>query len=65
MKEEDRITLTPEELAALLAKVDAVCEQAQELRKQIVDRMQQARHNDQLDHTGQPGHRTRSLGKKS
>jgi hypothetical protein len=65
MKEEDRITVTPEELSALLAKVDAVCEQAQQLRKQIVDRMQQTRQDDQLEQAGQPGHRTRALRKKA
>lgn len=54
MADREKITLTPDQLAELLAKVDAVCEQAQQLRKEIVERMKTTRQADQVDHSGQP-----------
>ena len=59
MTDRDNVLLTPDQLAELLAKVDAVCEQAQQLRKEIMERMKSTRQADRADYSGQPAERRR------
>ena len=48
---------TPEELEALIAKLDAVCRQAQELQKILRKQMVERARRDHQDRRGQPERR--------
>jgi hypothetical protein len=51
---DEKVTLTAQELSELFRKVDEVCQQAQKLRSELLDRMNASRERDQANHTGQP-----------
>jgi hypothetical protein len=49
--------LTPDEIKALIAKLDDVCRQAQELQKTLKRKMVERARHDQQDRRGQPDRR--------
>jgi hypothetical protein len=55
--------LTPKELHELLAKLNNICEQAQELQRVVRDKMTDSRRRDQQDRGRQPERRKVSRGK--
>jgi hypothetical protein len=56
--------LSPDELAALYRRLDALIDEARTLQEQISSRLLTARRQDQPDRTGQP-ERRRSTRQKS
>lgn len=53
----DSRSLSPEDLAALLKRLDALIEEARTLQQQIGDRLVVNRRGDQPDRSGQPERR--------
>ncbi len=51
--------LTPEELAKLIRRLDALIEEARTLQAQIAERLRAERRSVQPDHSGQPERRRR------
>ena len=50
----ERRLLSPEELAALFKRLDALIEEARTLQQQITERLLVTRRQDRMDRTGQP-----------
>jgi hypothetical protein len=57
--------LSPEELAALFRRLDALIDEARVLQEQITSRLLVTRRRDQLDRTGQPERRRKPRKKTS
>jgi hypothetical protein len=55
--------LSPEELAALFRRLDALIEEARVLQQQITERLLSTRRHDVQDRTGQPERRRRPRAK--
>jgi hypothetical protein len=56
----DHRSLSPEELAALVKRLDALIEEARSLQRQIGERLLVSRRGDLPDRTGQPERRRRA-----
>ena len=57
--------LSPEELAALFRRLDALISEARTLQEQISSRLLTTRRRDQPDRSGQPERRRRTRKKKN
>jgi hypothetical protein len=57
--------LSPEELAALFRRLDALISEARTLQEQISSRLLTSRRRDQPDRSGQPERRRRTRKKKN
>ena len=55
----DQPLLSPQELAALFKRLDALIEEARMLQEQIGERLLNTRRRDQQDRSGQPERRRR------
>ena len=56
----DQRPLSPEDLAVLLKRLDALIEEARSLQQQIGERLVASRRGDQPDRSGQPERRRRA-----